>query len=79
MFLNRLQRGMPLQTDPTVIYALRKAGRWDGNIRRADLEIDSPYNTYRTRACRRDRSRRPGREALLAALHPADGRRTSTS
>ena len=39
---------MLLQTDPTVIYALRKrAGRYDGNIRRADLEIDSPYNTYR--------------------------------
>ena len=47
VFLNRLQKRMPLQTDPTVIYALRKAGTWDGNIRKGDLDIDSPYNTYR--------------------------------
>ena len=47
VFRNRLRRRMPLQTDPTVIYALRKAGGYDGNIRRGDLDIDSPYNTYR--------------------------------
>ncbi len=47
VFLNRLRQGMPLQTDPTVIFALRKAGTWDGNIRKQDLELDSPYNTYR--------------------------------
>jgi UPF0755 protein len=47
VFLNRLQRRMPLQTDPTVIYALRKVGTWDGNIRKGDLDVDSPYNTYR--------------------------------
>jgi len=38
---------MLLQTDPTVIFALKKAGRWDGNLRREDLMLDSPYNTYR--------------------------------
>ena len=47
VFWNRLDKGMPLQTDPSIIYALKLAGRWDGNIRKRDLEIDSPYNTYR--------------------------------
>src|SRR5207245_1201795 len=47
VFLNRLRRHMPLQTDPTVIYALRRAGTWDGNIRKEDLNVASPYNTYR--------------------------------
>ena len=47
VYHNRLKAGMPLQCDPTVIYALMLARRWDGNIRKADLEINSPYNTYR--------------------------------
>ena len=47
VYTNRLRIGMGLQCDPTVIYALMLAGRYDGNIRRADLQIDSPYNTYR--------------------------------
>jgi len=72
VFTNRLDRKMPLQTDPTVIYALRKAGRWDGNIRRNDLDIDSPYNTYRRPGLPPGPIASPGREALLAALHPAD-------
>ncbi|HEY6549223.1 MAG TPA: endolytic transglycosylase MltG [Vicinamibacteria bacterium] len=72
VFTNRLQRKMPLQTDPTVIYALRKAGRWDGNIRRQDLEIDSPYNTYRRSGLPPGPIASPGREAILATLHPAD-------
>ena len=38
---------MPMQADPTVIYALQRAGRYDGNLRRDDLQFDSPYNTYR--------------------------------
>ena len=67
--------GMPLQTDPTVIYALRKAGRWDGNIRKRDLEIDSPYNTYRYPGLPPGPIASPGREALRAALHPGRRRR----
>ncbi|MET0988646.1 MAG: endolytic transglycosylase MltG [Steroidobacteraceae bacterium] len=47
VFVQRLRRGMRLQTDPTVIYGLQEA--YDGNIRRADLTRDTPYNTY-TRA-----------------------------
>jgi peptidoglycan lytic transglycosylase G len=71
VFLNRLERGMPLQTDPTVIYAMRKAGRWDGNIRKADLEIASPYNTYRHPGLPPGPIACPGKASLLAALHPA--------
>ena len=71
VFRNRLDKKMPLQTDPTVIYALRKAGRWDGNIRKKDLDIDSPYNTYRRPGLPPGPIASPGREAILAALHPA--------
>jgi UPF0755 protein len=71
VFLNRLRKGMLLQTDPTVIYALRKAGRWDGNIRKADLDIDSPYNTYRNAGLPPGPIASPGRDALQAVLHPA--------
>ncbi len=71
VFLNRLARGMPLQTDPTVIYAMRKAGRWDGNIRRRDLDIDSPYNTYRHAGLPPGPIGSPGEAALDAVLSPA--------
>jgi UPF0755 protein len=71
VFLNRLQKKMPLATDPTIIYALRKAGRWDGNIRRPDLDIDSPYNTYRRPGLPPGPIASPGRASLQAALHPA--------
>lgn len=72
VFLNRLERGMLLQTDPTVIYALRLAGGYDGNIRKRDLEIDSPYNTYRNPGLPPGPIASPGREALLAVLDPAE-------
>jgi UPF0755 protein len=71
VFRNRLNKGIPLATDPTIIYALRQAGRWDGNIRRADLDIDSPYNTYRNAGLPPGPIASPGRASLLAALHPA--------
>jgi UPF0755 protein len=74
VFLNRLQKRMPLQTDPTVIYALRKAGTYDGNIRRVDLDVDSPYNTYRFPGLPPGPIASPGRASLLAALHPAQSR-----
>jgi UPF0755 protein len=72
VFLNRLRKGMLLQTDPTVIYALRLAGKWDGNIRRADLQIDSPYNTYRYPGIPPGPIANPGRGALLGVIDPLD-------
>jgi UPF0755 protein len=74
VFLNRLQKRMPLQTDPTVIYALRKAGTYDGNIRRDDLDVDSPYNTYRFPGLPPGPIASPGRASLRAAIHPAESR-----
>ena len=74
VFLNRLQKRMALQTDPTVIYALRKAGTWDGNIRRDDLDVDSPYNTYRFPGLPPGPIASPGRASLQAVLHPAQSR-----
>jgi len=71
VFLNRLKKGMPLQTDPTVIYALKLSGKWDGNIRRKDLELDSPYNTYRFPGLPPGPIACPGRDAILAVLDPA--------
>ena len=71
VFLNRLRLGMPLQTDPTVIYALRRSGAWDGNIRKRDLDIDSPYNTYRRPGLPPGPIASPGRDALRAVLEPA--------
>ena len=71
VFRNRLAKRMLLQTDPTVIYALRKAGRYDGNIRKEDLEIDSPYNTYRSPGLPPGPIASPGRASLQAAVHPA--------
>jgi UPF0755 protein len=72
VFRNRLRKGMLLQTDPTVIYALRKAGKYDGNIRKQDLEIDSPYNTYKYPGLPPGPIASPGRASLHAAAHPAD-------
>jgi UPF0755 protein len=74
VFWNRLNKRMPLQTDPSVIYALKLAGRWDGNIRKRDLEIDSPYNTYRRAGLPPGPLGSPGKEAILAVLDPAPTR-----
>jgi UPF0755 protein len=74
VFHNRLERRMLLQTDPTIIFALKREGTWDGNIRRRDLEMDSPYNTYRYPGLPPGPIGSPGREALLAVLDPADTR-----
>ena len=71
VFLNRLAKGMLLQTDPTVIYVLKKKGTWNGNIRHRDLELDSPFNTYRVAGLPPGPIASPGREALLAVLQPA--------
>jgi UPF0755 protein len=72
VYHNRLRRGMPLQCDPTVIYALMLAGRWTGNLRRVDLQLDSPYNTYRYPGLPPGPIASPGRASLEAAVAPAD-------
>jgi UPF0755 protein len=72
VYRNRLEIGMGMQADPTVVYALQKAGRYDGNIRREDLQVDSPYNTYRYRGLPPGPIAAPGRASLEAALAPAD-------
>jgi len=72
VYANRLRIGMPLQCDPTVIYALLRAGRYDGNLRRDDLQFDSPYNTYRYPGLPPGPVAAPGAESLQAAAQPAD-------
>ena len=72
VFNNRLRIGMPLQSDPTVIYALQVAGLYDGNLTRENLQYDSRYNTYRYRDIPPGPIASPGAAALRAALEPAD-------
>jgi UPF0755 protein len=70
VFVRRLQKGMKLQTDPTVIYAMGDG--YHGNISRKDLKIDSPYNTYSNVGLPPTPIALPGVEAIHAALHPED-------
>jgi UPF0755 protein len=63
---------MPLQCDPTVIYALERAGRYNGNLTRESLSFDSPYNTYRYPGLPPGPIASPGRASIDAAVHPAD-------
>ncbi len=72
VYANRLKLDMGLQCDPTVIYALQQAGRYDGNLRRVDLAFDSPYNTYRYPGLPPGPIAAPGRASLEAALRPAE-------
>ena len=72
VYLNRLKHGMILQCDPTVIYALDRAGLYDGNLTRANLQFDSPYNTYRYPGLPPGPIASPGRASLEAAANPAD-------
>ena len=72
VYANRLARGIALYADPTVIYALKKLGRWDGNIRRTDLRVDSPYNTYRYPGLPPGPIASPGMASLRAAAAPAE-------
>lgn len=71
VFTRRLARGMPLQTDPTVIYGIED---FDGNLRRSDLEHDGPYNTYQRTGLPPTPIALPGGAAIRAALHPAQGK-----
>lgn len=70
VFIRRLERGMRLQTDPTVIYGL--GPDFDGNLRKADLNRDTPYNSYTRPGLPPTPIALPGRDALMAAVHPAD-------
>jgi UPF0755 protein len=72
VYLNRIRKGMPLQADPTVIYAMKLDGTWDGNIRRADLANPSPYNTYKHRGFPPGPIANPGLASLRAAAAPAE-------
>ena len=69
VFHNRLGLGMPLQTDPTVIYGMFDS--FDGNLRRADLRTDHPWNTYTRKGLPPTPIAMPGRNALKAAVQPA--------
>ena len=71
VFENRLQAGMPLQTDPSVIYASLLNGTWTGTIHQSELHSDSEYNTYTHAGLPPGPICSPGVAALQAALHPA--------
>lgn len=71
VFALRLQQGMRLQTDPSVIYGIGQA--FDGNLRRRDLRGDTPYNTYLHRGLPPTPIALPGAGSIHAALHPAQG------
>jgi len=72
VFVRRLEKGMKLQTDPTVIYAMGEI--FDGDIRRKDLSIDSPFNTYLYAGLPPTPIALAGRESIHAALHPENGK-----
>jgi UPF0755 protein len=69
VFVNRLRRGMMLQSDPTTIYGMGES--FDGNLRRRDLTTDTPYNTYTRTGLTPTPIAMPGRASIVAALNPA--------
>ncbi|AXC13192.1 protein YceG like [Acidisarcina polymorpha] len=71
VFINRLDKNMPLMTDPSVIYAALLEGRYRGTIYQSDLNADSPYNTYRRAGLPPGPICNPGVTSLMAAINPA--------
>lgn len=71
VFVNRMNKGMPLMTDPSVIYADLLEGKYKGTIFRSDLDGDSPYNTYKHTGLPPGPICNPGIASLQAAMHPA--------
>jgi len=71
VYRNRMKIKMGMQADPTVIYALQRAGQYDGNLTREDLRFDSPYNTYRYAGLPPGPIAAAGRASLEAAVKPA--------
>ena len=74
VYAHRLRIGMALYADPTVIYALKRLGTWDGNLRRRDLRLDSPYNTYVYPGLPPGPICSPGAASMVAAAAPAETR-----
>jgi UPF0755 protein len=74
VYLNRLRRGMLLQCDPTVVYALKRRGEWTGRLLRIHWGVDHPYNTYRYPSLPPGPINSPGRAAIAAALSPEEHR-----
>ncbi len=72
VLVNRLERGIPLACDPTIIYALKLEGRYDGNLHKEDLSVNSPYNTYIHAGLPPGPIANPGEGSLEAALCPAN-------
>jgi UPF0755 protein len=71
VFHNRLRRGMPLQSDPTVMYGL---SRFRGRLTKANLQSPSPYNTYLRQGLPPGPIANPGRASIVAALYPVSSR-----
>jgi peptidoglycan lytic transglycosylase G len=71
VYYNRLEKHIALGADPSVIYAALLAGRYDGAIHQSDLQLDSPYNTYKYAGLPPGPIANPGRASLNAAMHPA--------
>ena len=73
VFVNRLKRGMPLQSDPTIIYGLTRGAPLGHGIRQSELASDTPYNTYRIPALPPGPIANPGKDSLAAVLNPQPG------
>jgi UPF0755 protein len=72
VIFNRIKLGMPLQIDPTVIYALKRRGEWKGVLTRKHLEIEDPYNTYYHKGLPPSPICNPSLQSLEAVLNPAE-------